>query len=212
MRRGRRKAEDPATARRILAAAELHFAARGLAGARTEEIAAAAHANKAMLYYYFGNKRRLHRAVLENLFRQLRVRVLSPAAKNLSAREQFFQYVTGYFDFLATHPNYPRLVQREAMEASAKFDWMVREHFRPLHRHLARSVERAIEAGEFREVDPDQTAFITLGMVTSYFAGAPIMSRVMGRDLLSTEAVEKRKRALLDFLHHGLVHERSRSR
>ncbi|MGB0035583.1 MAG: TetR/AcrR family transcriptional regulator, partial [Candidatus Acidiferrales bacterium] len=78
MKRGRRKVENPATARRILAAAEQHFAAQGMAGARTEEIAAAAHANKAMLYYYFGNKRRLHRAVLENLFRQLRSGVYAP--------------------------------------------------------------------------------------------------------------------------------------
>jgi TetR/AcrR family transcriptional regulator len=209
MRPGRRKSDDPVTARRILAAAEQHFAARGLAGARTEEIAAAAHANKAMLYYYFGNKRRLHRAVLENLFRQLRVRVLTPPAKTLSARAQFFRYVTGYFDFLATHPNYPRLVQREAMEASLKFDWMVREHFRPLHRQLARTVERAIALGEFREVDPDQTAFITLGMVTSFFAAAPIMGRVVGRDLLAAQAVEQRKRALLDFLDHGLAREGS---
>ncbi len=209
MARGRRKAEDPATARRILAAAEQHFAARGLAGARTEEIAAAAHANKAMLYYYFGNKRGLHRAVLENLFRQLRARVVGPQAKNFSAREQFFRYVTGYFDFLATHPNYPRLVQREATEASAKFDWMVREHFRPLHRLLAGAVEKAIQAGEFRTVDADQIAFITLGMVTSYFAGAPILSRVVGRDLLSTEAIEERKRALLDFLDHALARKRS---
>lgn len=212
MPRGRRKAEDPATARRILAAAEQHFAARGLAGARTEEIAAAARANKAMLYYYFGNKRRLHRAVLENLFRQLRVRVLESRAENLSAREQYFRYVTGYFEFLATHPNYPRLVQREAMEASAKFDWIVREHFRPLHRLLAGAIEKAVRTGEFREVDADQIAFITLGMVTSYFAGAPIMSRVMGRDLLSAEAIGKRKRALLDFLNHGLVRERGGSR
>jgi TetR/AcrR family transcriptional regulator len=209
MARGRRKVEDPATARRILAAAEQHFAARGLAGARTEEIAAAAHANKAMLYYYFGNKRGLHRAVLENLFRQLRTRVVGPQAKNLSAREQFFRYVVGYFDFLATHPNYPRLVQREATEASAKFDWMVREHFRPLHRLLAGAVEAAIRAGEFRAVDADQIAFITLGTVTSYFAGAPILSRVVGRDLLSTEAIEERKRALLDFLDHALARERS---
>jgi TetR/AcrR family transcriptional regulator len=212
MRRGRRKLEEPATARRILVAAEQHFAARGLAGARTEEIAAAAHANKAMLYYYFGNKGRLHRAVLENLFRQLRTRVITPPAKNLSAREQFFRSVTGYFDFLATHPNYPRLVQREATEASAKFDWMVRQHFRPLHRHLADAIKSAIAAGEFRDVDPDQAAFITLGMVTSYFAAAPIMSRVMRRDLLAAQAVEERKRALLDFLVHGLVRERSANR
>ena len=60
--------EQSVTARRILAAAERQFAAQGMAGARTDEIASAAHANKAMLYYYFGDKRRLHRAVLENFF------------------------------------------------------------------------------------------------------------------------------------------------
>src|SRR5580704_5310390 len=117
MARGRRRVEDPAMARRILAAAEQHFAAEGMAGARTEEIAAAARANKAMLYYYFGNKRRLHRAVLENLLRQLVNRSSFPAMKKQSPRQKLRAFVEGYFDFLATHPNYPRLVQREAMEA-----------------------------------------------------------------------------------------------
>ena len=69
MGRGRRKNENPATARRILAAAEQQFAAQGIEGARTDEIATAARANKAMLYNYFGDKRRLHRTVLENLLR-----------------------------------------------------------------------------------------------------------------------------------------------
>ena len=144
MRRGRRKVEDPAMARRILAAAEQHFAEQGLAGARTEEIATEARANKAMLYYYFGSKRRLHRAVLENLLGQLRSRVLAPPKKNVSAGEQFFSYISEYFDFLAAHPNYPRLVQREAMEAGRKFEWIVGEFFRPLHREVARTVEEGV--------------------------------------------------------------------
>jgi TetR/AcrR family transcriptional regulator len=196
-------------ARRILAAAEQHFAAQGLAGARTEEIALAAHANKAMLYYYFGNKRRLHRAVLENLLRQLRSGVLARPKQKISAREKFFRDVNGYFDFLATHPNYPRLVQRQAMGAGADFKWMVTEFFQPLHREFARTVTEGIAAGEFREVDADQTAQITLQMTTSYFASAAILSRVMGRDLLAPEAVAARKRALLDFLEHALMPERA---
>ena len=53
--------------RRILAAAEQHFAAQGLAGARTEEIATAAHANKAMLYYYFKSKSGLYAAAIEEV-------------------------------------------------------------------------------------------------------------------------------------------------
>src|SRR5271167_2948939 len=98
MASGRRRVEDPATARRILAAAEQHFARQGLAGARTEEIAAAARANKAMLYYYFGNKKRLHRAVLENLFRQLSTAYALPS-EDLCPRERLRAFVIGYFDF-----------------------------------------------------------------------------------------------------------------
>src|SRR5579863_6322730 len=207
MKRGRKKVANPATARRILAAAEHQFAAQGMAGARTEEIASAAHANKAMLYYYFGNKRRLHRAVLENLLRQLRMTVLGPTRKKLSPRDRFFAVVNGYFDFLATHPNYPRLVQRQAMEAGPGLKWMVTEFFRPLHREFARMVEEGIAKGEFRAVDADQTALITIQMTTSYFAAATILGRVLGRDLLAPEAIEARKRAIFDFLEHAMVRQ-----
>jgi len=205
MARGRRRVEHPATARRILAAAEQHFAAQGLAGARTEEIAIAAHANKAMLYYYFGNKRRLHRAVLESLLRQLRSAVFSIPKTSVPPGERFFAGVSGYFDFLATHPNYPRLVQRQALEAGRAFDWMVHEFFRPLHQEFVRTLQEGIRKGEFRSMDPDQVALMTLQMTTAYFASAPILSRVLGRDLLAAEAVAARKRALLDFLRHAVA-------
>jgi TetR/AcrR family transcriptional regulator len=212
LKRGRPKAEAPATARRILAAAEQHFAAQGMAGARTDEIAADAHANKAMLYYYFGSKRRLHRAVLENLLRQLRTRVYGPPARQASPREALRRYVTGYFDFLASHPNYPRLVHREAMEATRNFDWIVREYLRPFHRQVASAIEEGIAAGEFRRVNVDHMVFSILGMTTSYFAAAPILSAIAGRQLLAAEAVAERKRALLDFIDHGLVRAELRTR
>ena len=212
MSRGRRKIENPATARRILAAAEQVFAAEGMAGARTDEIAAAAHANKAMLYYYFGNKRRLHRVVLENLLRQLHSRSALSPEKGRSPRERLRAFVAGYFDFLATHPNYPRLVQREAMEASRNFGWIVRQYLRPFHNQLVRTIEEGIAAGEFRRVDPDHTALSILGMTTSYFAAAPILSEIVGRDLLAAKSVEARKQALLDFLDHGLNCKGAKSR
>lgn len=58
---------DPdATRARILAAGERAFAAKGIAGARVDAIAAQARSNKRMLYYYFGSKEGLFRAVLES--------------------------------------------------------------------------------------------------------------------------------------------------
>ncbi len=207
MKLGRRKVENPATARRILAAAERHFAAQGMAGARTDEIAADAHANKAMLYYYFGNKRRLHRAVLENLFRQLSKVVYSPPAPNAPPRDRLRAWVNGYFDFLATHPNYPRLVQREAMDATPKIEWIARDYFQPFFKHLTGLIAEGVSAGEFRDVDPRQTAFTMLGASAFYFASAPVMRTIVGHDLLAANALEARRLALLDFIEHGLFSE-----
>src|SRR5580700_10419048 len=212
MKRGRKKVSNPPTARRILAAAEHQFAAQGMAGARTEEIASAAHANKAMLYYYFGNKRRLHRAVLENLFRQLRTGVYDSPRKHASPRERLREFITAYFDFLASHPNYPRLVHREAMESTKEFDWIVRQYLRPFHNQLVRTLEEGIAAGEFRSVDPHDTAFTIMGMTTSYFAAAPIFGRVAGHNLLTPHALAARKQALLEFLDHGLSRTKARAR
>jgi TetR/AcrR family transcriptional regulator len=211
MRAGRRKVENPVTARRILAAAEEHFAAQGMAGARTEEIAAAAHANKAMLYYYFGDKRRLHRAVMENLLRQLRNVTFGAAAAKAGSRDRLIAWVNGYFDFLASHPNYPRLVQREVMETS-KIKWIVREYFRPFHKRLTGLIEDGVASGEFRKVDAHQTVFTLVGMTVFYFASAPVMSRVAGHNMLSARALKTRRRALLDFLEHGLMRRQARPR
>lgn len=211
MRAGRRKVQNPLTASRILAAAEEHFAAQGMAGARTQEIAAAANANKAMLYYYFGDKRRLHRAVMENLLRQLRNVTFGAAAAKTNSRDRLIVWMNGYFDFLATHPNYPRLVQREVMETS-KIEWIVREYFRPFHKRLTGLIEDGVASGEFRKVDPHQTVFTLLGMTVFYFASAPVMSRVTGHNILSAQALKIRRRALLDFLEHGLMRRQARSR
>jgi len=207
MKLGRRKVENPATARRILAAAERHFAAQGMAGARTDEIAAEAHANKAMLYYYFGNKRRLHRAVLENLFRQLSNVVYSPPAPDAPPRDRLRAWVNGYFDFLATHPNYPRLVQREAMDATPKIEWIARDYFQPFFKHLTGLIADGVSAGEVRDVDPRQTAVTLLGAAAFYFASAPVMRSIVGHDLLAANALEARRLALLDFIEHGLFSE-----
>jgi len=61
----RPKPRDPeGTRRRILTAALREFSAKGIDGARVDAIAARAGTNKRMLYYYFGSKDDLFRAVL----------------------------------------------------------------------------------------------------------------------------------------------------
>ena len=60
------RVRDPeATKARILAAATEEFAAKGISGARIDDIAERARTNKRMLYYYFGSKEGLFREILQ---------------------------------------------------------------------------------------------------------------------------------------------------
>jgi TetR/AcrR family transcriptional regulator len=207
-----RRAKRPATVERILAAAERMFAAGGMAGARTEEIARAARVNKALLYYYFSSKEKLHLAVLDALFQKLVVAVEAAFSGDSLPRQRLLAYVDAYFDFILRHPNYPRLVQRELMEGGKSLVWIARQYMGPIQRKLSRILEDGMARGEFRAVDPTQTVMTINAMIVSYFAVAPVLSQVLGRDALAKEAVAARRRAILDFLEHGLLRNPSRSR
>jgi len=100
---------DPeATKARILAAALHEFAAKGIAGARVDAIAARAKVNKRMLYHYFGSKEGLYREILRGRLHQrmpsLRGEVAAP--DRLAERA----------DRVATDREYTRLLQWEALE------------------------------------------------------------------------------------------------
>src|SRR5579864_1030380 len=56
----------------ILAIATEEFASKGLSGARVDEIAARTHTVKRMIYYYFGSKEGLYRAVLARCYENIR--------------------------------------------------------------------------------------------------------------------------------------------
>ena len=210
--RGRKRAEDPAAARRILAAAERHFASKGLAGARTDEIAAAAGGNKAMLYYYYGDKQRLHRAVLENIFRQAMSSVEHAMPPNASPRDQLLAFIHGNFDFRARNPHYTQLFLRMMVESRDEVRWLAKNYLRPAHRRLSRIIERGMRSGQFRRVDSAQTVTSIIGMIAIYFSGATIQSEIFQTDVLGAEALARRKRAVLDFVNHALFLSEARVR
>jgi AcrR family transcriptional regulator len=205
-------AKRPDTVRRILTAAEDIFAERGLAGARIGAIARAARVNKALLYYYFHSKEDLHRFALEMLFGQLRAQVGAALDRPASPTDQLVDYVNGYFDFVAAHPNYPRLVQREIMGGGPSREWIVHEYFRPLHSRLTSMIRAGMARNEFRRVDPQHTVLTLIAMTVFYFAAAPVLAELWQCDPLEPKRVAARRRAVLDFLEHGLFLPSARTR
>ncbi len=111
-----RRTRDPARTRGdILRIATTEFAEKGLRGARIDEIAAKTATTKRMLYYYFGDKNGLYRAVLENAYRKIRIEESALDVEHLAPEDALRAVAELTFDHHEAHPEFTRLVAGENM-------------------------------------------------------------------------------------------------
>jgi TetR/AcrR family transcriptional regulator len=200
------RGEPEKTRAAILKSALEEFAHEGVAGARTDEIARRAGVNKALLYYYFKDKEGLYSAALEQVFTGLHDHVItvldSPA---LPPKEKLLKYVAAHFDYIASSPVYPRLVQREFMRTSGKTlspvaNRILERYGKPIYLKLAALIRQGVESGEFREVDPQQTLTSILGTIVFYFISLPAQQVMSPGDPASPERIAARRTAVQDFV------------
>ncbi|MFZ0797250.1 MAG: TetR/AcrR family transcriptional regulator [Terriglobales bacterium] len=192
----------------ILKAAVAEFAELGIAGARTDAIARAAHVNKALLYYYFKDKDSLYEAVLDQVFSGLRAQVMPVLESKLPPRQKMLEYLAAYFDYIAENPQFPRVVQAEWMRSGAKgsapMQRIAREYFRPIFEKLVDVLREGIKAGEFRAVNPMDFLPSVAAVIVFYFAAAPVMKTLLKVDPLSKGRIRERRAFVLDFISAAL--------
>jgi len=196
------------TRQAILRAALIEFAQEGIAGARIDHIARAAHVNKALLYYYFHDKEALYGAVLDQVFSGLAERINQVLDRDLPPREKVLAYAAAHFDYIAASPMYPRVVQREMMRAgragSPHIRRMVDRYLRPVQGRLAELFRAGMESGDFRRVDAVHFVFSIVAMNVFYFSSAPVIALLSHADPLAPEAVAARRAAVLDLIAAAL--------
>jgi TetR/AcrR family transcriptional regulator len=195
----------------ILQAAVREFAREGVAGARTDAIARAAKVNKALLYYYFKDKEALYGAVLDQVFGGLVTHLEEVFSRDLPPREKILAYAGAHFDYVASHPLYPRIVQGEMMGVGRTrtnhLEKIVKRYFRPLFGRIAEVLKKGQFSGEFRPVDPLQFIPSMIAVIVFYFTSAPVMQLMIGTDPMSSERVAARRAAVLDLISSSLFQE-----
>src|SRR3954452_22650462 len=111
---GEMRRRDPDRTRtEILDVATSEFAERGYSGARVDEIADRTRTTKRMIYYYFGGKEQLYRAVLERAYSQLRDAEQTLDVHHLDPLRAIRELAELTFDHHERHPEFLRLVAIE---------------------------------------------------------------------------------------------------
>ena len=197
---------------RILDAALLEFSAEGLAGARTDRIAAAAGVNKALIYYYFESKENLYNATLEMIASRVRDSTMAVFLRSATAGERILRFALNHFDRILSQRDFQNLMQQEMIRVhkgeSGAVPLLIQRVFAPTHAMFQSLVREGIASGELIEADWFQFPLVALGANVFYFLAAPIWGSIMPFDPFSPAVIAERRFALVRFLGQALFLDR----
>jgi len=192
---GAKPRQPDVTRRNILDAALVEFAAKGLAGARVDEIAARSGSNKRMIYEYFGNKEGLWLTVLENAYARMREEEHAIDVARMKPEEGMRYLMEFNFKFCSRNPEFIALLNAENLHKASylKDSKKIRELYTPLLVVITDLLQRGQKSGVFRKnVDPVDlyTTIAALGFF--YFSNVHTLSTIFGRNLLSQKEQKAR--------------------
>lgn len=184
-----------ATKARILEAAKKEFARLGLGGARVDQIAEEAQANKRMIYHYFGSKEDLFQYVLEEAYLDIRNAEQELKLAHLPPREALEKLVRFTWTYYLENPEFITLVNSENLHRARHVEGS--ERLRVASRRFTTMVkdilDRGVADGVFRPgIDPVQLN-ITIAAIGYYYLTNRFTGSILfERDFMAREALEAR--------------------
>ena len=145
------------TRERILSAAFHEFAEKGLDGARVDNIARRASANKGMLYHYFGNKERLFSAALERLYVTIRTKQGSLEVQDLKPEEAMRKLIRHTAEIWMDHPDFFGVLNSENLHRArhVKQSKLIKKMYQPVLVQMKQLLLAGSQDGTFRKgIDP----------------------------------------------------------
>jgi AcrR family transcriptional regulator len=192
-----------ATRAEILSVATEEFASKGLSGSRVDEIAERTHTVKRMIYYYFGSKEGLYRAVLERAYDHIRTLESNLELDVLAPPEALRRLVRMTFDYHNKHPEFVRLVMNENIHKGAHIGHLpnIKERNRTVIATLRQLLGRGTKSGDFRaDIDPIELHMSISALCFYNVSNRYTFSTVFGRDMTSPKAAAARREVVVEMI------------
>jgi AcrR family transcriptional regulator len=190
-----------ATQRRILDAAKKEFARKGLGGARVDDIAERAKANKRMIYHYFESKENLFQRVLEEAYVDIRTAEQKLQLDHLEPKEALERLIRFTWKYYLDNPEFLTMVNSENLHKARhlKKSKVVQVLSRRLVAMVDTILERGANQGVFRKgIDPVQLNITIAAIGYYYLTNRFTGSIIFERDLMTREALDTRLQFNID--------------
>jgi TetR/AcrR family transcriptional regulator len=173
---------DAGTAEAILDAAEPLFGSQGFAATTIKQIGAAAGLNPALIYYYFGSKEELYRALLNRLFGTLAERGTERLANVTTPQEAIRVLLALQSETMLRSPSLPRILAREMADHGAAHAQEGIAHLSAtLFSRLHALIQHGQATGTFRaDLDARFAAISTVSLIPYFHMAKPAVAILMG--------------------------------
>ena len=188
---------------KIIKAAIAEFAAKGLDGARVDEVARRSGVNKTLLYQYIGNKDDLFTAALETAYQSIRERQQDFVARKMDPEAGVRQLVHLLMSIWVEHQEYGKLLASENFHGGkhVKRSKLIGEMYGQLVDALTDLLKRGAQQGVFRDnIDPVDL-YISISSLSAYYvAHQHTLNAIFHTDVMQPKRLQQREEHIADMV------------
>jgi TetR/AcrR family transcriptional regulator len=165
------------TQNKLLQAATEVFSEMGFAGARVDEIARRAKANKAMIYYHFGSKDKLYQLVLARLLTGVQVD-LEVARTIPDPRARITALYRGLALAFGARPALPQIMLRELLAGGRHMKPETARLLAAIIERVRSTIEEGVATGVFPPINPLLLHFSAVGTLMLFHVSKAFRARL----------------------------------
>ncbi len=199
------RTKDDNTEEQILQAAKNVFQAKGMDGARMQEIADTAGINKAMLHYYYRSKQLLFEAVFKNAFSLLAPQLNTILNDDSSIEDKIRNFTSNYISFIIKHPYLPNFIIQE-LNRNPDFILKIQENNSFLNiDKFKQQVDLEVSQGILQPTKGDQLFINILALNIFPFVAKPLIKAfIKADDKGFKQLMEQRKTDVSEFIINSI--------
>lgn len=179
------------TQQKLLAAAVEAFSEGGFKGTSTRDIADRAGVHHPLITYHFKNKDMLWQAATSAIFRDFNIALVKSLAEVVDGdpRQRAETFIRTYVKYAHRQPALHKIILQEASHPSARLDWLIENHLRPLFTEVETSLAELQQLGIAPPGNPALLFQMIRGCAGGLLALAPEIKSTSGIDFDEPEAL-----------------------
>jgi AcrR family transcriptional regulator len=144
------------TQQKLLDAAIEAFSESGFKGTSTRDIADRAGVHHPLITYHFKNKDQLWRSAADRIFREFNISLVKATAEipQSRPRDRAETFIRTYVRYAHGQPALHKFILQESSHPSARLDWLVENHLKPLFDIVVESLRELQQLGIAPTGDP----------------------------------------------------------